>query len=417
MKDGTMTDISSAFIAGRMLQPLRCLVALLLVCVGLGATSSYAQITCTNGSVTGVVTPPANIKFKTGPAISASQLATMSTTLTLSGCTQKFPEQVAIGVEFPKVFASGTGGYVSRVTPFSVQASVTLSCNVTNACKDSLGAAIPVQATNNANGIIYKPVVEFTGSNAQNSNCITARSGGTNFTDSFNTVIFTFDANACTSYTFRFTATFEQNAVFNPTNATLVSPLLSTGVVGPYRLRFFTNTMIPSTLGASGVIRLDGGTSSSFVASTGTCSLTLPNSTINMTEISQGKLSALKEGDVVSSQNFTLVINNCAGTAAGAKKTFLWTFTTPKAGNLTRMENAVANGATGMSAQIEADSKISTVDGSALPSVITSGETYIVSGNNSDDQTLTYKARLIRNADKVTGGAFSSTATVQMNYQ
>ena len=414
-----MSCFSNTFISGRVLQSMRRMVALLFVCLGLIATSSYAQITCTNGSVDGVVTTPANINFKSGPVISATQLATMSMNVTLSGCTQPGKQDTMnLTVDFPKVFASGTGGWASTQTPFSAQASVALSCNVTNACKDSLGAAIPVQATNNANGILFKPQVEFTGFNAQNNNCLTTRSAGLSLLNSFNSLFMSFTATSCTSFRFSFSAKFEQNAVFNPTNATLISPLLSNGSVGPYRLSFLSHkSMIPSTLGADGIIQLNGGTSPSLVASTGTCSLTLPSSTINMTEISQGKLSALKEGDVVSSQNFTLTINNCTGTAAGARKALQWTFTTPKAGNLTRMENAIAGGATGMSAQIEADSKISPVDGSALPSVITSGEAYIASGNNSDDQTLTYKARLIRNADKVNGGSFSSTATVQMNYR
>ncbi len=154
-----------------------------------------------------------------------------------------------------------------------------------------------------------------------------------------------------------------------------------------------------------------------FRVLTGTCSLSLSNTGINFQPISLNQLKAATNGTVVSSQDFTLAINNCQGTSIGTKKALTWTFTTPKASDLTRMENAVANGAKGMSAQIQADSKISPLDGSALPSVITSGETYIASGNTSNVQTLTYKANLIRNADTVTTGSFSSTAMVTLSYQ
>lgn len=398
---------------------LRAMAALALVWMVLGATSSYAQ-SCTNKTVTTIATPPPNVLFKNGASAKGTrQLANLAATVNFTGCSGFSNTTITFGTVFTSQFKAGQSNINgSTPTSLSLNTSMAISCFF-NSCLNSTGGLIASSSPDKTDGIMFNANMQVTGLNASNTSCLSNPKIGSVITASTGrasngSVV----ANSCTSFRVELKATFDQNNFFFPfTVATILPTTVFSGTNGNFGISTGPGSIIsgnPLDTNLQGFKLFDAPT---FRVLTGTCSLTLPSSAIDFQDISPDKLNASTNGTVVASQNFTLAINNCLGNSAGTKKALKWTFTTPKASDLTRMENASPGGATGMSAQIQADSKISPLDGSALPSVVTSDETYIASGNTSDIQTLTYKANLIRNADTVTTGSFSSTATVTLFYQ
>lgn len=397
---------------------LRAMAVLVLVWMVLGTTSSYAQ-SCATKTVNTKVAPPPNIFFKTGSVAVASKLADMVSTVTFTNCSGFSNTTLTFSIALPVQFKSDNFNVDSaKSTSLLLTTSQAINCFF-NSCLDVSGTVLPSSSPDKTDGIMFNAAMEVTGLNASGRPCLSNPNRGQSSIPFLAARVLrgTVVSNSCTSFTVDFKATIDQNNIFLPATVATIVPNGFSGLKGFYGIATEPGSLIsgnPSTTGINSVTLFAAPT---FRALTGTCSLTLSNTGINFQPISLNQLNTASNGTVVSSQDFTLAINNCQGTSIGTKKALTWTFTTPKASDLTRMENAVANGATGMSAQIQADSKISAVDGSALPSVITSGETYIASGNTSNVQTLTYKANLIRNADTVTTGSFSSTAMVTLSYQ
>jgi type 1 fimbria pilin len=397
---------------------LRAMAVLVLVWMVLGATSSYAQ-SCATRTVNTKVAPPPNTFFKTGSVAVASKLADMVSTVTFTNCSGFSNTTLTFSIALPVQFKSDNFNVDSaKSTSLLLTTSQAINCFF-NSCLDVSGTVLPSSSPDKTDGIMFNAAMEVTGLNASGRPCLSNPQRGQSSIALLAARVLrgTVVSNSCTSFTVDFKATIDQNNIFLPATVATIVPNGFFGLKGFYGIATEPGSLIsgnPSTTVINSVTLFAAPT---FRVLTGTCSLTLPNSGINFQPISLNQLNAATNGAVVASQDFTLAINNCQGTSIGTKKALTWTFTTPKASDLTRMENAVANGATGMSAQIQADSKISAVDGSALPSVITSGETYIASGNTSNVQTLTYKANLIRNADTVTTGSFSSTAMVTLSYQ
>jgi type 1 fimbria pilin len=153
----------------------------------------------------------------------------------------------------------------------------------------------------------------------------------------------------------------------------------------------------------------------------GTCALSLSPTALNMGNFTPAQVTAIAQGNAVATKPLSINISNCTGFPAGKNKVLQWTFAKPSV-DLTQMNNAaetVSGGSQGLSAEILADQKF-TLD--AMPVVmgtnkIKSGENYITSGKTSDNQTLNYTVRLVRNSETVTNGGFTSTATVTMSYQ
>jgi type 1 fimbria pilin len=93
-----------------------------------------------------------------------------------------------------------------------------------------------------------------------------------------------------------------------------------------------------------------------------------------------------------------------------------WIFDDPKLDDFTRMENTPFGSAKGISAQIIADAKFDASGNAMASNIITNGEKYMASGKAADEQKLNYKVNIIRNSDAVVEGAFSSKATVVLDY-
>jgi type 1 fimbria pilin len=138
-----------------------------------------------------------------------------------------------------------------------------------------------------------------------------------------------------------------------------------------------------------------------------------------MGNFTPAQVTAIAQGNAVSTKPLSITISNCTGFTAGKNKVLQWTFAKPSA-DLTQMTNGAVSGASqGLSAEILADQKF-TLDATPVAmgtNKIKSAESYITSGKSSDNQTLNYTVRLVRNSETVTNGGFTSTATVTMSYQ
>jgi type 1 fimbria pilin len=225
-----------------------------------------------------------------------------------------------------------------------------------------------------------------------------------------------FSNNACSKITIKVTGRITQTAAFYKSNTQTIR--LDTVGDSSTNFRFVLVSEAPTPRFAT----IDLFSSPATLTSQpGTCALSLSPTALNMGNFTPAQVTAIAQGNAVATKPLSINISNCTGFPAGKNKVLQWVFTSPSA-DLTQMNNgagAVTGGSQGLSAEILADQKF-TLD--AMPVVmgtnkIKSGENYITSGKTSDNQTLNYTVRLVRNSETVTNGGFTSTATVTMSYQ
>lgn len=149
----------------------------------------------------------------------------------------------------------------------------------------------------------------------------------------------------------------------------------------------------------------------------GTCAVKLSNTLLSFGVLKTSQINALANGGVAKTLPFSLDIGNCIGTSLGKNKMLRWIFDDPRLGDFTQMDNSPFGSAKGISAQIIADAKFDSSGNAMASNIITNGERYMASGKSADVQTLSYKVNIIRNTDAVVEGAFSSNATVVLDYQ
>jgi len=296
-------------------------------------------------------------------------------------------------------------------------------CLLDKVCFDSTNAS--VVSSSLSSGIKHEIKTQVNGSDSQQKECVTSLTQPSNrrgtdseigFSVQSRRVRVNFSNATCSKITINVAGNINQFAPFFLTNVQTIPLLFSKDPSKNFRIVLKTNTS-PSQIGIidlfSSPVTLTG--------QTGTCALSLSPTALNMGNFTPAQVSAIAQGNAVSTKPLSITISNCTGFTAGKNKVLQWTFANPSA-DLTQMNNgagAVSGGSQGLSAEILADQKF-TLD--AIPvdmgtNKIKSGESYITSGKSSDNQTLNYTVRLVRNSETVTNGGFTSTATVTMSYQ
>jgi hypothetical protein len=294
-------------------------------------------------------------------------------------------------------------------------------CLLTNICFDSAG--VPVVSSSLSSGIQHEIITQVNGLDSQQKECVTSLTQPSNrrgtdtqigFSVQSRRVRVNFSNATCSKITINVAGNINQIAPFFLTNVQTIPLLFNRDPSKNFRIVLKTNTS-PSQIGIidlfSSPVTLTG--------QTGTCALSLSPTALNMGNFTPAQVSAIAQGNAVSTKPLSITIGNCTGSTASLNKVLKWTFANPSA-DLTLMNNGAVSGASqGLSAEILADQKF-TLD--AIPvdmgtNKIKSGESYITSGKSSDNQTLNYTVRLVRNSETVTNGGFTSTATVTMSYQ
>jgi hypothetical protein len=421
MKDRTMSGISNEFIAGRMLQRLRCLAALLLVCLGLGATSSYAQSTptCTAITAGNLTSMKPTVSYSTFTSLKS--LDKFSRTVTLSGCSGFTVNRFDVAIDNPvsvKFNTTVNNGGVVGLQRWRSFASCNNALFVLNACTDANGQVLSANS-NPTSGFRYDISVNFLGTTSLGEPCGTATGGNPDdFVSPFQRFRLSIIFRNCSTFIIQFDVEVFQNADPIFTN-TLGVPTLAAKIVqgnrtsGLFFLKFPNN---PIPLLANSNITLIPAVST-YISNAGTCSVSLSPTTINMGSLSPDALLNKVKNDVVVSKPLNVSIGNCPTLSNGKNKTLKWTFIKPRSDDVTLMENtAVEGAATGISAQIQADARRSVVNSTLLSSIVPSGEWYITSGLSSNNQSLSYKVNLIVNGDTVSPGNFGTSAVVTVSY-
>ncbi len=413
-----MTDISNAFIAGRVLQPLRCLVALLLVCVGLGATSSYAQNCTTRTDQFPNVMPP-SVPLKTTSVNGEVSIGRASTIMTLTNCSG-FPASGTLQwvLSYSPGFQSSASTVITT-TSSSIETTLVFSCPGVGfrVCLNS--SNIEVSQTNqNTNGVLLKIKFTAKGLKADGSSCITITGATFRSAITVNGLVIAANGSSCNSMTITADLDVSQNAVFPFASAQKLSignPIGATSGMGD-----ITNS-IGGFLNANPVnLRFPIGNTQVFgFNAEGTCALTLSSSTIALGSVSSALIASKNTNDVLVSKDLNIQIGGCSGFTLGKKKVLRWDFSSPNGSDSTRMENAALQlPSSGISAQIVADQKLRISNLTVLTSkTIVNGESYVASGGVSNSQNLNYKVNLIKNGEAIKEGDFSTTATVTMFYQ
>jgi type 1 fimbria pilin len=416
-----MLNIQTHLWAGPGPKILRWLLWVVLFAAFLTMNESHAQ-KCTSSTVLVNQTLPTTMPFSFSSGTKV--LGSYEATATLSGCsgfttttplilTQAVTEAIIPTVTLPTV--SGRQFLVSgdRVACFRI-----------NMCFNSSNTSFFDTATPVAgSGISHEYTAQINGLDNLLQECVASLtnpdqgSGGIqNILGNwiFRKVRINFSNNACSTITIKVTGRITQTAAFYKSNAQTIR--LDTANDGSTNFRF----VLVSDTSNPVFTAIDLFSSPATLTSQpGTCALSLSPTALNMGNFTPAQVTAIAQGNAVSTKPLAITIGNCTGFPAGKNKVLQWTFAKPSA-DLTQMTNAaVLSPSQGLSAEILADQKF-TLD--AIPvamgsNKVKSGENYITSGKTSDNQTLNYTVRLVRNSQTVTNGGFTSTATVTMSYQ
>lgn len=291
-------------------------------------------------------------------------------------------------------------------------------------CFDSANKSFSDTVTSvNGSGISHEYTAQINGLDNSSLDCVasltTPSQGGGSVLGisgqwTIRSVRINFSNSACSKIIIKVTGKITQTAAFYKSNAQTIR--LDTDQDASTNFRF----VLMSDIGTTFFTPIDlFSTPVSLTAQPGTCALSLSPTALNMGNFTPAQVSAIAPGNAVSTKPLAITIGNCAGFPVGLNKVLQWTFANPSA-DLTQMTNGAVSGASqGLSAEILADQKF-TLD--AIPvamssNKIKSGEDYITSGKTSDNQTLNYSVRLVRNSEPVSTGSFTSTATVTMSYK
>lgn len=416
-----MSNIQNHLWASPGPKMLRWVVWVFLLGAFMAMNESHAQ-SCTSSTVLVNRTLPTSMPFSFSSGTKV--LGSYEATATLSGCsgfttttpivlTQAVTEAIIPTATLPAV--SGRQFLVSgdRVACFRL-----------GMCFDSsntpfLDTATPVAGS----GISHEYTAQINGLDNLLQECVASLTNPTqggggiqNLVGNwiFRRVRINFSNNACSKITIKVTGRITQTAAFYKSNAQTIR--LDTANDGSTNFRFVLVSDAAKPLFPA----IDLFSSPATLTSQpGTCALSLSPTSLNMGSFTPDAVSAIAQGNAVSTKPLAITIGNCTGFPAGKNKVLQWTFAKPSA-DLTQMTNAaVLQGAQGLSAEILADQKF-TLD--AIPvamgsNKVKSGENYITSGKTNDNQTLNYTVRLVRDSQTVTNGVFTSTATVTMSYQ
>jgi hypothetical protein len=397
---------------------LRWLVWVFLFAAFMTVNESHAQKCTTSAVLVNKILPTTvPFSFSSGTKV----LGSYEATVTLTGCTgysittPMLLEIISTDELFN--FSIGTVGgnkFTNR--------NENILCLVNNICFDS--ANVPVVSSSLSSGIKHEIITQINGLDNQQKECVTSLTQASNrrgtdseigFSVQSRRVRVNFSNATCSKIIINVAGNINQIAPFFLTNVQTIPLLFNRDPSKNFRIVLKTNTS-PSQIG---IIDLFS-SPVTLTAQTGTCALSLSPTALNMGNFTPAQVSAIAQGNAVSTKPLSITIGNCTGSTASLNKVLKWTFANPSA-DLTQMNNGAVSGASqGLSAEILADQKF-TLD--AIPvdmgtNKIKSGESYITSGKSSDNQTLNYTVRLVRNSDAtVTTGGFTSTATVTMSYQ
>jgi type 1 fimbria pilin len=412
-----MTNIQTHSWAGPGPKMLRWLVWVFLFAAFMTVNESHAQ-KCTSSSVlvNKILPTIMPFSFSSGTRVLGSYAATV----TLTGCTgysTTTPMSLEI-ISTDELFNFSIGTISGNEFTNSNE---NILCLLNNICFDSAG--VPVVSSSLSSGIKHEIKTQVNGSDSQQKECVTSLTQPSNrrgtdseigFSVQSRRVRVNFSNATCSKITINVAGNINQFAPFFLTNVQTIPLLFIKDPSKNFRIVLKTNTS-PSQIGIidlfSSPVTLTG--------QTGTCALSLSPTAINMGNFTLDQVKATAQGNAVSTKPLSITIGNCTGSTAGTNKVLQWNFAKPSL-DLTQMTNMAVSGASqGLSAEILADQKFTLV---AIPvdmgsNKIISGESYITSGKTSDNQTLNYTVRLVRNSETVTTGGFSSTATVTLSYQ
>jgi len=416
-----MSNIQTHLWAGPGPKMLRWVVWVFLIGAFMAMNESHAQ-KCTGSTVTVNQTLPPTMAFSL--VNQTKILGSYEATVTLSGCsgftrTQSLTLTLITTEAFTATVLPTVSGREFVISGDRV------SCFRINMCFDSVNKSFFDTVTPvTQSGISHEYKAQINGLDNSSLECVAnltnpnVGSGGVVEVSGLWTqyrVRINFSNSACSKIIIKVTGKITQTAAFYKSNAQTIR--LDTDQDGSTNFRFVlvSEGVTPPVFTAIDLFS----TPVSLTAQPGTCALSLSPTALNMGDFTLAKVSAIAQGNAVSTKPLAITIGNCTGFPIGLNKVLQWTFANPSA-DQTQMTNGTVSGASqGLSAEILADQKF-TLD--AIPvamgsNKIKSGENYITSGKTSDNQTLNYTVRLVRNSETVSTGSFTSTATVTMSYK
>jgi hypothetical protein len=295
---------------------------------------------------------------------------------------------------------------ITSTAPLNAKVTFRLQCEFTGVCFDSTGINVIDAGDNPTSGIDGTLEIFYSGQDSQGQQCFNTIEVA-NFSVSGKAIATSpkiVASTTCQRLTMKLILTVQQTGVFYKSNvATIKWPSVENGNNFTFGVTTFsaqTRIVQPLTLNIQN----------------GTCAVKLSNTLLSFGVLKPSQVNALANGGVAKTLPFSLDINNCVGTSLGKKKMLRWIFDDPKLDDFTRMENTPFGSAKGISAQIIADAKFDASGNAMASNIITNGEKYMASGKAADEQKLNYKVNIIRNSDAVVEGAFSSKATVVLDY-
>jgi type 1 fimbria pilin len=380
---------------------------------------SHAQ-KCGNRTVLVKQTLPITMPFSFSSGTKV--LGSFEATVTLSNCTGYTPARGLNILMATTRAIESTGTQAVNGRQFTVTNDA-ISCFAINVCFNSANQSFLDTVTSPASsGIRFDYEAQINGTDNASQECVAslinrgAASGGVTGLGgvwSSRRVDLVFSNTTCSKITINVKGRITQTAGFYKPNAQTIR--LDTDGDNSTNFRFAIVAASSIEIGVNEV----ASSPATLTSQAGTCALSLSPTALNMGNFTPAQVTAIAQGNAVATKPLSINISNCTGFPAGKNKVLQWVYAKPSV-DLTQMTNgAVSGGSQGLSAEILADQKF-TLD--AMPVVmgtnkIKSGENYITSGKTSDNQTLNYTVRLVRNSETVTNGGFTSTATVTMSYQ
>ena len=425
MNHCTLSEVSHALISSRALQWLRRMLGLLIVCLGLCATSSHAQ-DCASRVINRTKETRVTIPFNTANVSSETTLDTGSVTVTYTNCSGYNNTTISWNMRIPNLFAAANPNVVS-FNGSNAELRIFAVCRLGGNCFDSSGQSHVRSVDIPQDGISMNLRLTLSGQDSQGKNCINITGANPPSGNIGPSWTVTSVATGCVTFTTQIDVAYKQNALFKPgiAGVDIVRLGYQAAIIGTSMISFYGNVISCQPLPtnavclSSPIVGLNTSSQAFFVAQPTTCALSLSNTFINFGILTPTQVSNTPAGATVISKPLTVNIGNCpAGFATGKNKILQWAFANPNT-DRTRMENAMGvNGGTGVSAQIQADQRFNVTNPTiVLPNIVTSGESYITSGTTSNNQSLNYQVNIIRNSDPVVPGGFSSTATVTLSYK
>jgi type 1 fimbria pilin len=415
-----MPNIQTHSWAGPWPKILRCLVWVFLFAAFMTVNESHAQ-KCANRTVLVKQTLPTIMPFSFSSGTKV--LGSFEATLTLDNCSGYSPAR-ALKIRMAMSRAiQGAGNDAVSGRQYTVTNDA-ISCFVNNMCVDSENQVVRDIFTSPASsGIKFGFEAQINGTDNASQECVAGLrrrpeddgelSGLPGIWFS-RRVDLNFGNTNCSKITINVKGRITQTAGFYKPNVQTIRLGTDNGDSTNFRFVILADSLI-NEIGFNEL----ASSPASLTSQGGTCALSLSPTFVDMGNFTLDQVKAIAQGNAVATKTLSIIIRNCTGFAAGLNKVLQWNFAKPSV-DLTQMTNMAVSGASqGLSAEILADQKFTLV---AIPvdmgtNKIKSGESYITSGKTSDNQTLNYTVRLVRNSETVTNGGFSSTATVTLSYQ